>query len=394
MSLLNQVLRDLDAQDAPAGTPELKLAQLPPQHDTLALGEEPPKPRWLALAGLSLLALGGAYAIWQWQTPTETAAPVLAADATPVDTQPDEPRLLEETPALTPTDGVVNKGQLLPEQAEMAPPESRPPPSVPRVPRVPAVVGAGAPPVAAPVPVKRKPKPAARPVPVPEPALTKAVLAQSPKPDETSVDYVPLKITPATRVSKPVKRRSAGAGSAIDQVRDAIASGQMSLAEEKLRHLLISYPKDRVANELLVGVLLRGNRPQEVLAQVDKSLGTLGSLPGLELIRARTLLEVGQKAQAEQALQKMLREARPLPDALRLLAGMLQQQGRTDEALPLYQRLTRLPSARAQDWLGLGLASEAKDRRVALAAYRQALSRPGLNRSSRRFVEQRIAQSR
>jgi len=83
-----------------------------------------------------------------------------------------------------------------------------------------------------------------------------------------------------------------------------------------------------------------------------------------------------------------------LTDALPLQAQAQQQLGDYQAALGSYQQWSQLAPTSARAWLGLGLVyDQLKQTTAARAAYQQALALGGLAPASRQFIQQRLAQT-
>lgn len=365
MSLLNQVLRDLDAQEQPlSARPSLRLA-----NNTVQVEQRSSKRsyKWPLITFVSCVLLFITAGIWWWlREPPRTIQPQPAGTH-----QATESVATIVTPA--PPSPIGSKGIAVTKDQPSVAPASEP--------------------LSTPTPVKT------------EPAGTAAAPAET---HIKSIAYPPLHIKKPRPVvprprkvdkAKPVAQTKSTARPRLhktvitrplDKVRELIDQGALSHAEELLRELLAKGSREPAAHELLIGLMVQSGRPAEALGQIEKSLRILKQNSSLELLRSRLLIEQGHPKRALAGLERLLAREPGNRQALRLNAGLLQQSGSTGEARKLYQRLTRLPGAIASDWLGLALTQDGKDSAVAAAAYRRVLGYPQLGDEVRQFARQRL----
>jgi len=369
MSLLNQVLRDLDAQDQPLSPkPSLRLANNTAQVEQRSSRRSY---KWPLITLISWVLLIIVAAVWWWlREPPRTIQPLPAGT----------PQAIESvTPIVTPAppspigSTIGSKGIAVTKDQ----PSGAPAPEL----------------ASAPIPLET------------EPTGTATVPAET---QIKSVEYLPLHINEPRPVvpgprkvnrAKPVARPKSTARPTLhktvvtrplDKVRELIDQGALSHAEELLREQLAKGSREPAAHELLIGLMVQSGRPAEALGQIEKSLRILKQNSSLELLRSRLLIEQGHPKQALAGLDRLLTREPGNRQALRLNAGLLQQSGSTGEARNLYQRLTRLPDAIASDWLGLALTQDGKDSALAAAAYRRVLGYPQLGDEVRQFARQRL----
>jgi Flp pilus assembly protein TadD len=355
MSLLNQVLRDLENRPLPdAARPTLRLATASP-----APPPDTGRRRRLAWLVSGSLILAGGLALWWWTQGRQTPAPVQVLP-------PAEPRA----------------------QVQAAIPEPAPPPA----------------PVATPLETPSADSSAS----APKMAKAKAP-AKNPAPaaaETPSAEYLPLRLRaaetppPARPAQRPAHQKAQAASrpparlhktpAPLAQIRQLIAHGELSLAEERLRQRLRAAPSDHAAHQLLVGLLLRSQRHDEALAQIESSLARLGHDDKLVLLRARLLADQGQAGAALRDLEVLLARQPDDRAAMRLAAALYRQQGDTRHAGRLYRRLTALPGAEARDWLGLALSLDEHAPSLARAAWKRVLTAPELTAAVRDYARQRL----
>jgi len=316
MSLLNQVLRDLDSREGGVETLELKLAPEVQGQPEEAPVDNPGRD-WPRLVAWTLVA--GAVSVWigSWYF------------------QPDLPSA--EGPIQVKTPLPVNQ-ETLPTVAPQVQQSSSP------------IDKVAEPGIAEEIPKRTM---------FEKPAESQPVLAAADK-KGIAATYVPLKITEDPQLAessrKPAKRKSPAVplpadnpsvrkSASVAKVRSKmikaqktepltarakrlIDQGELSQAEQLLRKSLAASPRERVAHELLVGLLVRGGRAEEALKQIDVAHRQSGYNGTLDLIAARLLMQKGEKQKAVLRLQAILQDQPASTDALRLLAASHFADGR------------------------------------------------------------------
>ena len=113
----------------------------------------------------------------------------------------------------------------------------------------------------------------------------------------------------------------------------------------------------------------------------------------LALQQARLAASQQQWTQVLSALAQWPATA-PLTEALPLRAQAQQQLGDYPAALASYQQLVQLQPDSARAWLGQALVyDQLQQTQAAIASYRQALALGGLAPASQQFIQQRLAQT-
>jgi len=157
-------------------------------------------------------------------------------------------------------------------------------------------------------------------------------------------------------------------------------------AEQELEAALRIAPQHAEARSLLARSYLADGRYQ-------RAEELLGAGPGgaeAARMRAQIYLKQGRPELAEQALGGGAEGAAEEPAELGVRAALRQQQGRYDEAAQLYRRALRGQPGESKWWLGLAISLEAGERyQEALEAYRQVVQ-TGARRPLRDYVESRI----
>lgn len=365
MSLINKMLRDLDARHATAIPGNLPTEVRPssrPRSD--GAGQRP----GTLLLGLALLVAAATGAWW------------LQSGALPFEPAP--------TPRPAPTPIAAGKPEAVVAAAPaVAMPE--PPPEPPA-----AAVKPTAPKAAAAAPRDKKPSPApeiqgdtglrlaaaiAGNVPA-EPVARRPATAAEP-------DTTPARIDKSPHLASARDRAEAEFRKGLDRVRQGRSADAAALFQAALREDATHVP----ARNGLLNALLENQRlaeAQEVLrqgiAQQPVHLPWVVSL-------ARLRIEQADPAGAWEVLQAHVQAGTGSADFQGLAGVVLQRLARTKESIEHYQAAVRLAPDNPRWWVGLGVAMEAEGRAdAAREAYRKAKDLPGLSPKLAAFVEQRL----
>lgn len=183
--------------------------------------------------------------------------------------------------------------------------------------------------------------------------------------------------------SPPVIERTPAAGSAHERAeseyRKAIAAvnqGRLAEATDALREALRQEALHVGARQLLVKLLLEARNQDDAIQVLRDGISGQPAQLGWAMSLARLQVERGELEDAWQTLDHSLPAAGSSPDYLGFTANVLQRLGRHDEAAEQYRKATRLAPADGRWWLGLGWCLDAQgnaaDAREAFLRARQA----------------------
>ncbi|NWG31827.1 MAG: tetratricopeptide repeat protein [Rhodocyclaceae bacterium] len=356
MSVINQMLRDLDARQAS----RQERAGLPAGLRTL-----PPEPR-RSMQPWGLLALGllvGAVAVWFFAAQPSPEAPMLAENTPP-------PKAAPAAVASAAVEMQAGAEPAPPPAAPVAPAATSQPAPIPR----PASAKPAAEKPKAPVPAA-----AARSVPAPPPeqAVRAATAATEPveaKPaippgGEARIDKQPK--TPPTREIAEAEYRKG---------MQAAGQGDSATALPALRRALELDPQHAKARQALLAVLANSRQWDEVKQVAQAGLALDPTRTGWATLLARLQYEEGDTDAALKTLDKYAAQAANDADFHALFAFLLQKRQRQAEAAQHYQAALRLRPNEGRWWFGLGLALEASGRgdeaRAAFARARESGTLP------------------
>lgn len=364
MSLINDMLRDLDSRNA-ASSERNGLAHniraLPPQRER----------RLHPLLLVLLAASAGGAVVWLLQKPAASppaaplaVEPVIRVTAAAPTTEITSSPAAEAPPALAVP--VLQAPPLrLDTQLEQVPsPAARTAPTV-----------AAAPPTAAPAP-------ASKPLP-PASAATRATEPVNLNPAAPKISKQPaLGDSPAEQAEADYRRGIA-----------AIRRGDNSEAGEALKSALRLWPTHSGARQALLGQLTEQQRWQDAETLALDGVGLLPQRSDWALLAARLMYERGEAEQALETLNQHAGAARQNADYQIMHALLLQRAGRHAEAVSCYRTALALRPGEGRWWFGLGRALDA-DRREAEArqAYEKARESGNLSPELQQSVERRLRQ--
>jgi Flp pilus assembly protein TadD len=336
MSLINQMLRDLEQRNSAnaASAPKLELRPAPhTQHQR----------RWYWLIAFALtLPL---HYVWRQTHSTQTEQPAVAVSAAALPAAP------AQIPAPTPT-----------ESPKVTLPETPP-----------ANTNGGQ-------PAAIKTEQVIQPSKVAEPEVP-----------PSSVNAAPLPPTIAPAV-KPVKTQTP-AEQADALYRRAKTGKSPSAINALLHDALQLNPSHLDARTLFLQTLLKAHaNPEEIADFVQDSLQLFPD--NLLFVKTQAHLYAQQKnfAAATNTLEQINPDSVDDTTYLSLLAAGYQQQQRFPPAERIYQRLTQQQPEKAEHWLGLAICQDKLNQTQAAAqAYQQALDKNTLNADVVNYIKQRLS---
>lgn len=344
MSLLNQMLNDLEQRRAEAGaapTMHREIRPLPVVRQSSL---------WPRLVVLGVLIVSLALvAYWaMFQRPATPAAP--ASAVTPVTAAQVSDVALPVLSISPPSAAVA-----LAEPTPPAPPESRP--------VVPAVSAANlqlSERLSLPAPVVASPAPTL--------------------PETAAIEKRTIEINPREQAERLYR-------SGINQ----LAQGREQDGVTTLRAALRDDPEHFAARQTLVKVLLDRRAFAAAEGELDEGLQRLPKQTAWALLLARLRVDRGDAAAALAVLERHENDAMPAADYQAAMAAVLQRLNRLPEAEARFERATLLEPANGRWWLGLGMTREAQGKIAeAREAFRVALTSNVLSADLRAYAEARL----
>jgi len=357
MSLINQMLRDLESRNTSNNTPPTL------QHNIQATQPSPSKIPFLLWSLLAIIATGGTYSAYQYsktltKTPSGIIADNIKKDPTPI--APYE-KVLAAPNAIT---APAPKIELKPSENLTIQPVSMTQP-VPAVQTAPTI----------------QPKPSTQTAPAVQAAPQ--IVAEPP------IKKMPI-------ASKPALIESTSAKQQADLLyRQAENNSEDYSATYKLEQALKLDPRHLRARLLLAKTLHNQGQVGKTAEFLDQSLALFPD--NLQFINTRAQLYLQQKnpTGALKTLQHVDLTNSSNETYLSLLAATYQQLQSFANAAKVYQRLVTVNPEKAENWLGLALSQEKLDNpKLTREAYQQALNKNTLKESITSYIKQRLTELR
>lgn len=370
MSLVNQMLKDLESRRAPEMGGEAVLRDL-------VVGSVPSVRRRASLTLLivgGLIVAGAVAAAGYWYTHRPDDGLAAAASVAAVPERPVEPLGAPKPAVAIPPEPAVGAAPAKPAPHPETTARTKHPEPTPAT----AAETQQVAPVAAVKPAKKAS--AVKPTPA------RSVAPVAPKP--TTVAAAPV----MERVERPQSPREK-ARAAYLRGSDWVKRGRLSEAETALRRALELDPDSVDAREVLAAVLIRAQRSAEAETLLKAGLERNPSAYTLARMYGRILAGRNATAEAIKMLERSLPAPALDPDYYGLLAALYQRAGAQDKAAEAYRRVLAVAPERGVWWTGLGISLERLNRAgEALQAYRRARESAGMNAQLLTFVDTRIAE--
>jgi len=367
VSLINQMLQDLDSRRAASGAK----SGLPDEVRPLPPARPARWPLWLA-GGAGLLVVAGTFA---WYVADLRGAPV--------------PRIEVSTPPVAVAPGLPPRAAL------------------PALPTEPAAPDA---PVATPAADKADEPPArksgereaqlriATALHLPPEFKPAAIVAAAPANEPAAAPALALNPAPAKSAAPAQIEKTAPAASSRERAeaeyRKALAvlnQGRQAEAIEVLRGALRQDATHVAPRQLLLKLLVENKRLDEAADLLQEGLQVQPAQISWAMSLARLQVDRGDLLGAWQTLLRSLPAAENNADYRGFAAHVLQRLGKHKESAEHYQAATRLAPGEGRWWLGLGLALEADGHPAeAREAFQRARASGTLGAELSNLVEQKL----
>ncbi|MFC7513968.1 tetratricopeptide repeat protein [Herbaspirillum sp. GCM10030257] len=231
-----------------------------------------------------------------------------------------------------------------------------------------------------------------KPVDIPEPERIKPVSAGRPAvntsttqgeaPSQANAGKQIKEFTPQQRAENEYRKSV-----------DLLQQGRTTEAVAGLDNALQLDPRHAAARQTLVGVLIENRRTEDALLIAREGIVIDPAQPGLAMILARLQLEKGELRSAIETLDRSLVHARERADYLAFLAALLQRDGQHRKAADQYLLALQKSPQNGVWWMGLGISLQAEQKMAdAQEAFRRAKSSNGLSPELQAFVDARLSQ--
>ncbi|RJG06394.1 hypothetical protein D3870_10555 [Noviherbaspirillum cavernae] len=200
---------------------------------------------------------------------------------------------------------------------------------------------------------------------------------------------VPVALNKQVKESSPAQR-------ADNEYRKALQlrqHGKTSDAVASLEQVLQLDAQHAAARQVLVGILLESRRQDDAFRRAREGLDIDPAQPGLAMIASRLQLEKGELRPAIDTLERSLRYALDRADYQAYLAALLQRDTRHKEAVEHYLVALQKSPQNGVWWMGLGISLQAEHRMSeAEEAFSRAKGSNSLSPELLAFVESKLTQ--
>lgn len=205
--------------------------------------------------------------------------------------------------------------------------------------------------------------------------------------EEEPFDNSPVKFS---RNSVPL-RPEQKAERAYQQGYDHLQAHHHRQAEQSLRQALAMQPGHIKARELLAGIYIKQGRWIEASELLRQGLGVSPRHLTFSKLYARSLMQLNQDDQAIAVLTRAAPAIDKDPSYFAILAALYQRQNQHARAAEVYARLVTVNGHNGVWWVGLGISLEALGRQQdAKQAYGHARNTGNLRAEVARFTDNRL----
>lgn len=174
-----------------------------------------------------------------------------------------------------------------------------------------------------------------------------------------------------------------------------LQAGRTQQGAQRLQEALLIAPDYHEVRQQLAVYYFSYGFLTDALAVLEQGLDEFPGEPSLILIQARILERAGEQAMALQALSGVTNDLPLNADLLVLRGALASELGDYMTASATYASLTSWRPREGRWWLGLAIAKEELELyEEALQAYRRALDDPSIAVSTREFIHQRVEELR
>lgn len=178
---------------------------------------------------------------------------------------------------------------------------------------------------------------------------------------------------------------------AYQEALHAREQGDAAGAESRLQALLAGDSQYKKARELLATVQIENGRWEEAQATLEQGVAQAPAYLPFRMQLARLLLEHKALPQAIDVLDEARRADHADAELLAFLAALQQRAGRNGDAVKSYQDALALKPGEGRWWVGLGIALEnGQKSKEAREAYQKGLAVGALPDSLVRYAEDRL----
>ena len=221
-----------------------------------------------------------------------------------------------------------------------------------------------------------------------KPAIIEPTGQQQPSPDETEIawrDNIALK-----KKFRPLTNEQRAESAYISGIA-AIQRGDTSEGMDHFRNALSKYPGHIKAREILAGLLIKAGQYPEASRLLQEGIELHPDYSQFANLYARILVEEGNTREALKVLEANRPTLNDHPEYYALLAAVYQRLDKSRQAADIYLRLVTIRPENGIYWMGLGISLESDSKPVqAVEAYQRARASGTLNDDLLEFINAKI----
>ncbi|REL31819.1 tetratricopeptide repeat protein [Thalassotalea euphylliae] len=218
----------------------------------------------------------------------------------------------------------------------------------------------------------------------------------------------PLTTKPSLTIARKQLTSAQLAVQKVNQAERAMAEKEGQKAEQLLQDALLLAPENKNARKQLAAIWFARGANQAAMNLLNQGISLSPNEPDFRLMKAKILLKNHQQNQAQSASQLSAQTSPQLTQAFEtlvalanvpqveyqsMLATVAQQYQQLSAAVSAYQQLVLLQPNQAKWYLGLAIAFDQSSQfNDALNAYQQALAVGGLSLQTQQFAQQRMTE--
>lgn len=228
---------------------------------------------------------------------------------------------------------------------------------------------------------------------VPEQADTSTAQIMDSKGSQPKMPLVQQQeIKPRIQVKQVTPARvQISADSVYQTALQSLNEGRLADAEESLRHVLTLDRRNHDARRVLALLLLDAGKRGEFTSLLKQGIQISPGYAPFVTLLARALLDSGESARAIDLLERHLPTTGNDTELLALLGSLYQQAGQYSAAIQTYRQLLEIQSDNARAVAGLAISLDASgEYREALTLYKQALGFRSLPDEVNTYAQQRV----
>lgn len=215
-------------------------------------------------------------------------------------------------------------------------------------------------------------------------------VAETQKPS-TSENTAKIESKPSLSIARKQLSPEQLAAQKMSQVDKAMMEGEGQKAEQLLQDVVLLTPMNTEARKQLAALWFAQGQLQGALNVLNQGVAVMPDFADFRLMKAKILLQQNNAQGAYQSLMALPRH--PQIEYQSLLAQAAQQVGELSASINAYRQLVLLQPSKGKWHLGLAIALDRNSQfGEAVKAYREAIALGDISPQSRQFAQQRMTE--